>query len=187
MVQLKEYLIILHSQKSDWNLSVMDLYKGHCNTKCASISTPSQEQKWHNLWSLEIGIVDYRPVSMTSLWFEMQLVAMMLHSSGVNGYFKNNTHSYLKTPLRWMWSSFSTERWKTGLCTKLYSFRFNYEHDQENLCDQFRRKRIIAFTSSNFCISTRIRDPQLPTTQAAREFAIWSNGQNCRWFGKCPQ
>ena len=40
--------------------------------KFASLSIVLEEQKWHNLISLEIRIVDHCLVSMASLWFEVQ-------------------------------------------------------------------------------------------------------------------
>ena len=62
----------------------MGLYRGHSNTKCASFSTTLQEQKWHSLVSLEIGLVDHHPISMVNLWFKVQKMAMILHCGGVN-------------------------------------------------------------------------------------------------------
>lgn len=49
---------------SHGNLSLTELYREHTTMKCASFST---EQKWHNLVSLELGIVVHYPIPMTSL------------------------------------------------------------------------------------------------------------------------
>ena len=53
---------------NDGNLSLMGLYGGYFNTKCASFSIALQEQKLHSLVSLEIGIVIHHLVSIAILW-----------------------------------------------------------------------------------------------------------------------
>ena len=61
---------------------------------------------------------------------------------------------------------------------------------EKSLCDyviSYGEKRIVTLTSYNVCISTQIRNSQFLTTQAAREFAIWFNGQNYPWFWKSVQ
>ena len=55
---------------NDGNLSL--IYRWHSITKCASFSSALQDQKWHSLVSLEIGMVVHRPLLMTSLWFGVQ-------------------------------------------------------------------------------------------------------------------
>ena len=79
--------------KSEWNLYLMEIYRGHFNTKCALVLTTLWEPKWHNLLSLEIGIIDRRLISMASLLFEVRLVVMTLCVGGVNGCFKYHSHS----------------------------------------------------------------------------------------------
>jgi len=39
---------------------------------CASFSIALEEKKGHSQASLEIRIIVHRPVSMTSLWFEVR-------------------------------------------------------------------------------------------------------------------
>lgn len=57
MVHLKERCETSNTtfSNSDGN-SLMELYRGHSNTKHASLSTTLCKQKWHNLSSLETSI-----------------------------------------------------------------------------------------------------------------------------------
>ena len=86
---------------NDGYLSLMGLYRGLSNTKCASFLIALQEQTWHNLLSLEIEIVQYRPISMASLWFDVWYTATTLHCGGVNDCLKYNLHLHLRKSLRW--------------------------------------------------------------------------------------
>jgi hypothetical protein len=43
----------------------MKLQRGHSNMKCASVTLYGQ--KWHNMLSLRIGIVNHKPVTMASI------------------------------------------------------------------------------------------------------------------------
>lgn len=86
--------------------------RGDTNTKvCASFSATSLE-KWYNVLSLEIGIVDHQPSSMASLLLEVQLTEMTLcvwwcpyngllietwHSCIVNARHPLNTDHYVHT------------------------------------------------------------------------------------------
>ena len=51
---------------------LVGLCRGHSNMICASFSAALEEKKGHSQASLEIGIIVRRPVSMTSLWFEVR-------------------------------------------------------------------------------------------------------------------
>ena len=61
------FFSFLFFSNNDRSLSIMGLHKGHSNTKRASFSTTLWE-KWYNLSSLEIEIVDHCLVSMRILW-----------------------------------------------------------------------------------------------------------------------
>ena len=41
---------------------------------------------------------NHRPISMTSLWFEVEQATMILRCGGVNGCFEYNSHLYCETP-----------------------------------------------------------------------------------------
>ena len=68
----------------------------HFNTKYVSFSITLQDEMWHSLLSLELGIVITIQFLLEVYGSWCGKVAIILHSSDVNGCFKYNPRSYLR-------------------------------------------------------------------------------------------